>query len=342
VGRARNDTGDSVFGTLRLALALLVALAHVGVSAGGYHLGVPAVVGFYLLSGYVVASLLAPGSAMARRPLLFYGERALRLLPLYYFFALLGLLAWLLAAPQPYIGVARPSAAQWLANLLIVPLDFYMFWPALEALVFVPPAWSLGLELQFYALAPWLLRSRRAMAAAMATTLAVQAAASFGLLHPDWYGYRLLCGNLFIFLAGAWLWQWQAGLCSGRPLAALWAAMAALAVASGLAGRWGVNFVLEVQAGFLMALPMVWGLSRLRRRTWDDTAGNLAYGVFLAHFPVMWLGTHLGWLDAGRRPLWAYLALVVGCAAIAHYLVERPLVAWRHRLRRGVRTAGAL
>ncbi|HSV47656.1 MAG TPA: acyltransferase family protein [Ramlibacter sp.] len=323
-----------MFGTLRLVLALMVALAHVSVSVGGYHLGVPAVVGFYLLSGYVVASLLAPGSPMAARPMLFYGERALRLLPLYYFFALMGALAWQLAGPQPFIGVARPSLAQWLANLLIVPLNFFMFWPALEALVFIPPAWSLGLELQFYLLAPWLMRSRTAMAAAMGGTLAVHCLAAFGVVHTDWFGYRLLCGNLFVFLAGVWLYQARAGLQPRWPLVAAWAAMLLLAVASGLAGRWGVPFVLEVQVGFLVALPLVALLARLPRRHWDDAAGNLAYGAFLAHFPVMWLAARAGWLGADHGPLWLYVALVVLSAAVAHCLVERPLMAWRHRLRR--------
>lgn len=323
-----------MFGSLRLALALMVALAHVGVSVGGHHLGVPAVVGFYLLSGYVVASLLAPGTPMAQRPLLFYGERALRLLPLYYFFMLLGIVAWQVAGPQPYIGVGRPSMAQWLANLAIVPLDFFVFWPALEALVFVPPAWSLGLELQFYLLAPWLLRSRWATGAGIAATLAVQAAATFGPIEPDAYGYRLLCGTLFVFLSGGWLYQWRSARTPGWPLLAIWLAMAALAAAAGSAGRWGVPFLLEVQIGFLVALPLIALLSRMRRRHWDDAVGNLAYGVFLAHFSVIWLGARLGWLDDARRPLWLYLALVIGLAGIAHFTVERPLVAWRHRLRR--------
>jgi peptidoglycan/LPS O-acetylase OafA/YrhL len=323
-----------MFGSLRLVLALMVALAHVGVSVGGHHIGVPAVVAFYLLSGYVVASLLAPGTPMAQRPMLFYGERALRLLPLYYFFALLGMLAWQVAAPQPYIAVERPSTAQWLANLTIVPLDFFMFWPSLEALVFVPPAWSLGLELQFYALAPWVVRSRTATAAGMVATLAVQAAATWGAIDPDVYGYRLLCGTLFVFLSGAWLYQWRSVRNPGWPLVALWLAMAALAATAGATGRWDTPFLLEVEVGFLVALPLVAALSGLPRRRWDDAVGNLAYGVFLAHFPVMWLAARLGWLDEARRPLWLYLLLVVGCAAIAHFAVERPLMAWRHRLRR--------
>lgn len=331
-----------MFGSLRLVLALMVALAHVGVSVSGHHIGVPAVVAFYLLSGYVVASLLAPGTPMAQRPLLFYGERALRLLPLYYFFTLLGMLAWRVAAPQPYIAVESPSMAQWLANLAIVPLDFFMFWPSLEALVFVPPAWSLGLELQFYALAPWLVRSRTAMAAGMVATLAVQAAATWGAINSDVYGYRLLCGTLFVFLSGAWLYQWRNARTPGWPLVALWLAMAALAAGAGAAGRWGTPFLLEVAVGFLVALPLVALLSGLSRRRWDDAVGNLAYGVFLAHFPVMWLATRMGWLDEARRPLWLYLLLVVGCAVIAHYAVERPLVAWRHRLRRSRRAGAAI
>ena len=47
-----------MFGSLRWLLAMMVAFSHAGVAWHGYHLGVPAVVVFFILSGFVVASLL--------------------------------------------------------------------------------------------------------------------------------------------------------------------------------------------------------------------------------------------------------------------------------------------
>ena len=47
-----------MLGSLRLLLALAVAASHVDYRIAGLNPGVSAVVGFYLISGYVMAGLL--------------------------------------------------------------------------------------------------------------------------------------------------------------------------------------------------------------------------------------------------------------------------------------------
>lgn len=312
----------------------MVALAHAGVSVAGHHLGVPAVVVFYMLSGYVVASLLAPGSPMSKASSLFYRERALRLLPQYYFFLGLGALAWWLGASSPFL-TGSGSAFQWLGNLSIVPLNYFMVAPSLEQFMPVPPAWSLGLELQFYLLAPWLMPRPRLMLRLGAATLGVSALATAGWLQTDWFGYRLLCGNLYLFLAGAWLYRCRREGASMAPLLALWCAVAAMAIWTAAAHRWRVPFTVEVQLGVLLGLPLLALLARRSRQHWDDAVGRAAYGVFLGHFPVMWLGGMVGWLSGDAHPMAVYLVLVLAASVLGHMLVERPLLAWRHTLRRG-------
>lgn len=310
----------------------MVALAHASVNWQGRHIGVMAVVIFFMLSGYVVAGLLRPGGTLANSPIRFYVERAARLLPLYYAFVLVG-------AVIAAIGVITPAlqghgtVGQWIGNLTIIPLNFYMLFPELDSFQLIPPAWSLGLEIQFYLLAPWLLRSSRWMLIAMAVTGAIAAAAYLGLLHTDWFGYRLLFGNLCIFLSGAWLYRIQHEKASAAPMLFAWGICLALWLVTRVLGTWGTPFTFEVLTSYLLGLPLLAWLGRQPRKKWDDHLGELAYGAFLGHFAVLWTFQYLGWLTPPGRPLFTYLALVLATALIGHLVVERPLLGWRRRLR---------
>lgn len=325
-----------MFGTLRLALALLVALAHAGVPLlGHYHLGVPAVVVFLLLSGYVVDALCGPAGPLHGHAARFYAERAVRLLPLYLCAALLGALCVALRVPSPFLA-APEKPLLWLANATILPLNYATLWPVIDTLALVPPAWSLGLELHFYLIAPWLLAAPVRIAAAAALTFAVGAAAHLGLIPSDAWGYRLLAGNLYIFLSGAWLHRVTTQRAHPAPLLAGWLLAATVWLTAYARGCWGEPFVFEVGLGYLVGLPLVALLARLPRRRWDDLLAYLSYGVFLFHFAVQWLLSHLGWLTAAR-PLPLYLTATLLLAATLHLLVERPLIAWRRALRQANR-----
>lgn len=322
-----------MFGSLRLLLALVVALSHANVSWRGYHIGVMAVVVFLLLSGYVVAGLLKPGSALSHSPLRFYAERAARLLPLYYALMFVGAIIVFVGGAQSAFLQGRGTPAQWLANLLVIPQNYSMFRLELEQFLLVPPAWSLGLEIQFYLLAPWLLRRTGIMLAAMAVTLGVSAAAQLGMIHADWFGYRLLCGNLYIFLSGVWLYRMHHANASPVPLLCTWGSCLVLFAGTGWLGKWGTPFTFEVMLAYLLGLPLVAWLGRCPRKNRDDQLGQLAYGVFLSHFAILWLAVPFGLISLPGRPLGSYLGLVLAAALIGHLLVERPLLAWRRRLR---------
>jgi peptidoglycan/LPS O-acetylase OafA/YrhL len=310
----------------------MVALSHASVSWQGRNIGVMAVVIFFMLSGYVVAGLLRHEGALANSPIRFYVERAARLLPLYYAFVLVG-------AVIAAIGVITPAleghgnVGQWIGNLTIIPLNYYMVFPELDRFQLIPPAWSLGLEVQFYLLAPWLLRSSRWMLVAMVVTGAIAAAAYLGQLHTDWFGYRLLFGNLYIFLSGAWLYRVHHEKASPAPLMLAWGFCFFLLLMTLLLGTWGTPYTFEVLASYLIGLPLLAWLGRQTRKSWDDHLGELAYGAFLSHFAILWTFQYVGWLTPPGRPLLIYLALVLAAALSGHLLIERPLLGWRRRLR---------
>ena len=68
----------------------------------------------------------------------------------------------------------------------------------------VPQAWTLGVEITFYLVAPFVLRSPRRLLALLAASLALRAvliATGIGLSDP--WTYRFFPAELALFLAGA-------------------------------------------------------------------------------------------------------------------------------------------
>ena len=129
-------------GTYRFILAILVALSHMGVSvAGGLNPGVFAVISFFLISGFVMTGLVRSHYMSLGLMPRFYLDRAARIFPQYLLFMVLTALALaLLGLESPYLEQFS-SCALW-ANVAVVPLDFFMFSPAIANFMLLPQAWS--------------------------------------------------------------------------------------------------------------------------------------------------------------------------------------------------------
>ena len=320
-------------GTLRLVLALLVLLSHADLRIFQLNPGVTAVIGFYLISGYVMAGLVRRHYDSAARIPWFYLDRVLRLFPQYLAYAL-ATLAWFLATgTQTYFLSRLPSATDLFNNLTVIPLNFYMV-NGSDRFTLVPPAWSLGAELQFYLLAPAVLLWPRLGLALMAVSLAVHGLALHGRLNTDWFGYRLLPGVLWVFGTGMLLFHWHRT--RPRLAAALgWGApLAALAVYGYLRSR-GLHaapYHQEVLVGWGLGLPLLHWLARRRSGAWDHWAGDVSYGVFLNHFLLIWLlfpaPGHTAWQLA------ALAACSVALSAATQRWLEKPVLSLRRKLRR--------
>ncbi|MEA2120096.1 acyltransferase [Halovibrio sp. HP20-50] len=320
-------------GFLRFFLAVMVLLSHMGISLASINPGVSAVVVFYLLAGHVVCRLWQRQATLPLTAKLswFYTDRLWRIVPLYLYALVVGALAWALGA-QSYFISRVPDGWDWLQNLLVVPLNYYML-SGIDQFTLLPPAWSLAAELQFYLLVPFLLLNRYALAAALALSVVVFLLAQFGVLNMDIFGYRLLPGVLFIFLLGG-LWQ-----VSSAPRWPLGGKQAVLDVGWALAVGYTVwlittpgaraSYNLEVALGLALGVPLLMGLARLRfspgLHRLQRWLGALSYGVFLLHFPVMWLLSVLA--PALAENAWAVVAGSTVLAALGHVAVERPL--WR-------------
>jgi peptidoglycan/LPS O-acetylase OafA/YrhL len=321
-------------GTLRLVLALAVLLSHAGVRVNYLNPGVTAVIGFYLISGYVMAGLVHRHYDEPARIHRFYLDRVLRLFPQYLAYAG-ATLAWFALTGHRTEFLQRVPGFQDLANnLAVVPLNFYMYTGA-DAFTLIPPAWSLGAELQFYLLAPLMLLWPRVGVALAAVSLGFQVAALHGALNTDWYGYRLLAGVLWVFGVGMLMFHahrarrpWAAGVAAAAPVLAV---LVYLYLRQ--RGLHTAPYHQEVLIGWGVGVPLLHWLGRRKAGRLDHAAGDVSYGVFLNHFLLIWLL----FPAPERTPL--QLTILALCSVALSWgtqrWLEKPVLAWRRRLRRG-------
>ncbi|WP_158290043.1 acyltransferase [Ramlibacter sp. WS9] len=321
-------------GTLRLLLALAVLLSHAEVRIGYLNPGVTAVIGFYLISGYVMAGLIHRHYGNAARVHRFYLDRLLRLFPQYLVYAALTLAWFAFTGTHTEFLRSAPGWRDIVNNVLVIPLNFYMY-TGVDAFTLIPPAWSLGAELQFYLLAPLMLLWPRVGVALALLSLGVHAAALHGVLNTDWYGYRLLAGVLWVFAAGMLMFHarrhrpaWAALMACAAPLLALLVYLYLRRL-----GLHTAPYQQEVLIGWGVGLPLLYWVGKLQTRTLDQAAGDLSYGVFLNHFLLIWL-----LFPAGARTPLQLAALALCSVALSwatQHWVEKPVLAWRRRLRQG-------
>ena len=290
-----------MFGYLRLLLAFFVFISHMNVRIFNLNPGVVAVVIFYILAGHVVAHLwldiLPHGKGKLHR---FYRDRALRIFPLYGYIALLTLLFLFLT------GYGNPdfSPVKMINTFLIIPLNYYMVMDNamltdLNKLL-IPPAWSLGAELQAYLILPLIFVFKRMKIALVLSSLAVYMLANLSFIHADYFGYRLIAGVFFIFALGSSIQITQTGSSATTSFDRLfpwfvWVGVLVLGVVFYRMDLFSPAYTRETFLGLLLGVPLVFFMGKSPvKLPCNALLGSLSYGVFLGHYLVKW------WLDYTR------------------------------------------
>ncbi len=334
---------------LRAIAVVAVVVYHA--FPGALRAGFTGVDVFFVISGYLISSLIWRGLADGSFSLLtFYGRRVLRLFP-----ALLVVLAaclvagWWLLAPGGYERLGRDTAAA------AVYLSNFVFWR--ESGYFAPAAaarplthlWSLAVEEQFYVLYPWLLiatfRRRRATVVLLLALLVMSFAVSVAILRVDpAQAFYLLPSRFWELLAG--------GLLAYTQFKATWPGSPRFANVVSLGGlvllplaflgpRGGGNFPgWWALAPVAAAILLVGGgpqaaLNRLvLARRPLVFVGRISYPLYLWHFPLLsFARARYGTLSSGA--VLAVVALSFVLAYLTFRLVEVPLrfhvrrVSWR-------------
>jgi peptidoglycan/LPS O-acetylase OafA/YrhL len=320
-----------MFGSLRFLLAYLVILSHLVGTEYVAHFGFYAVRGFFVISGLMMTAAL--NEVYGFDGLRFWTNRALRLLPPYYFVCALTLLAIVTAPDQAanYLKFWRsvPSAGDFLINLTVLPLQF-----AYGSFRFIPPFWSVAIEIDMYLLL-FLIVSRRMSWAliALLAGLSFQLACLYDAI--GWgLEYFTAPSAVFPFAVGAVLYflRRQNGW-TAPPLAAGCAFVAWIAnmVAGGMVLPASHIFGLGYLIDTICFSVVVSGLSGFSADQFgplveriDRTLGEWSYFAFLGH----WLA---GFLVAGIffRGDWRGWTLLLAATPVV--LVASAAFAWLNR-----------
>src|SRR6266540_1504291 len=314
--------------SLRAIAAISVLLTHTGFLSGAngstwygpylarLDIGVTV---FFLLSGFLLyRPFVSARFGERERPRIadYARRRLLRILPAYWL-ALTVLAFWpgLIQMWEPhdwvYYGLVQIYFPDWIGGGLL-------------------PAWSLAIEISFYAALPLvvLLMERpfmgRTREAKIRSELAMLAVLAVGAI-----AYRLIeRGPSLAWLVAAvlfWAISTQMGITAEFPQAYTDA-------------EWLWEHLFYGAIAFFLLLPAVFGGSlggvprvilRNRVLAW---LGLISYGIFLWHHPIVGEMAKRDWGDwrfAGMTL--ATFAIAVTCAALSYYLVERPLLRFKHR-----------
>ena len=339
-----------MFGYLRFILASFVLASHTGISLQGFNIGVFAVICFFMLAGYVVAELF--DKFFGRDRLLyfeFYFERALRIFPQYFFILILTVVF------VSYSGFFEIdySVLNVLSSLTIFPLNWV---GVLDFQTFIPPAWSLAIELKAYLLLPLIIYFKSLKVFVVLLSIIVFLLASFGFIDTDFYSLNTIFGTFFIFAIGSSLYysikKSDVGLFDTYFPPLVYLTMALLMIILGVVYREMIFIanVMEVALAIMIGLPIIsYIANRNINLPYNSLLGDLSYGVFLSHFLVINVINHYTGItfsyginesNAHISPVFYVVSVFIFSVVvsfIALYLIERPIKKYRFHITKNLK-----
>ena len=290
---------------------------------------------FFVLSGFLMVAITDRDS----RPLAFFRDRFLRVVPVYWLVTLCALLLFSFSrlSPEPVDG--------WHA------FASFAFIPALQPgspslFPLVPPGWSLNYEMLFYAVFAALLILPRRLQIWALTTILLTSVVLGRLVQPEQAILQAWSHPILLeFLAGAWLgvaWQ-QGGRLWPVLLASIPLTLAAYYLLISPGGWWHGRIIF-----IPMILAMLVSVLTLERRgngipDWriPRLLGDASYSIYLWQFFAVIAGAVLaGKFGMPQTAVVTFVFIAGLTGGVAAYLwIERPLqlLLGRYRkFRRGV------
>jgi peptidoglycan/LPS O-acetylase OafA/YrhL len=305
-------------GTLRVALAMAVLISHLPLVSWKILGGGLAVQCFFIISGFYMALILGEKYRDTRR---FYSNRLLRLMPTYFVVTFLGMVtlfafnASATAAPELFANTWQHPGRAFVVvfeNLGLLGQEM-LFWftftpttglrfdasgalPTEQVslawqLIFIPQAWSLSMELLFYAI---------------------------------WQA-RLFPTALFLFVLGMLA---QRCLPLAARLAPRWGLMATAVMLAIVITLPKYQLAVETSRWLMYAvitLGTPLAFNAFRHNAIDRWVGELSYPMYLTHLMLIGLVLHL----EPPYPVWIAIGGTLLLSMALRYLLEMPIDRWR-------------
>ncbi len=221
------DVGfNRIMGLIRFILAISVYLSHVqrhfNVSLFGLQLvgGEVAVVSFFIISGFYISLILNEKYIDKNDSFFLYiSNRFLRIYPLYWLILVLSftyfitirdkIFEYILIFPSTFINVLHLLQSIFQNLFLFTSISYFIHIPYMYTRFIVEPAWSLGVELIFYILAPFLVKGgiRKTFFILIFSLLLRIYVTHINIFYPVYSLPFLFLPNLYFFMLGAMSFQ---------------------------------------------------------------------------------------------------------------------------------------
>lgn len=345
---------------LRGLFTLFVLLSHYFVEVpngiGFLYLGWVAVIGFFVLSGYLVGRLIIEKKDAGNFLPVFYLRRVCRTFPTYFLTSAVLLAIGAVLASKTWVHT-EPDLPAW--SYFTFMQNAFMLTRESNGLYWLSPTWTLALEEQFYIVAPFFfILVPRARWVAVLVSLCIAGVVlrgigvatgliSFAPLALLPASLDVLCmGMLLAVLVKNNAIDWDRWSLSLRiaPIACLIATFIAQRIDSGDSRMWLQTltpfFVAMASAFFILMLVKGAPEAARYNSKFLRFFGDISYSVYLTHLAVLGLmhGYILGATPDFATPAqmavtFAALVVTIALGWIMTVLIEQPITRWGRSFR---------
>jgi len=292
--------------------------------------GMHAVYGFFVLSGFLMTLVISERYTTHYKGLIKYAiNRFLRIFPTYWTIIVISLIAILILSPDDILirSISYPKTlSDFVKNLFIIGLE------GGYKLRLVPPAWSLSIELVYYAVIPVVLAfgNKKGILIWFLISIVLTIIQAFGVADIKYKYTALLTGSLpFSFGSLLYFYKDSLGIIFRKYIVVTFALFLTFALTS-------KSFTSTPQYGAYISIIftglLIIGLFNLDKSNYpvwvlklDKFLGDIAYPVFLIHWLVAGILTHTIFSpkDYKTLPFFIVSFIIVNLLSIGiHYLLE--------------------